>query len=184
MLALYEDSKGNVWVGVKDGLWRWKPGPPKFYSLPGEPDGIRALGEDADGELLVGWKGRSIDSLTIKPKLFNSGTLRASSGLTSILRDRNGGLWIGTQDRGLVHVHQGSTDVLLLFRRPFGRRMFTLSLRIVKAIFGLAPLNGLDRFRDFAVTTFYCETRACRMPSSGPFWRTKMEAFGSTTMVD
>ena len=43
---LYEDSKGNLWAGVKDGLWRWKPGPPKFYPLAGEPDGIQCFGED------------------------------------------------------------------------------------------------------------------------------------------
>ena len=23
VFALYEDSKGNLWAGVKDGLWRW-----------------------------------------------------------------------------------------------------------------------------------------------------------------
>src|SRR6266566_7332603 len=34
--SLYEDSKGTLWAGVKDGVWRWKPGPSKFYSLPGE----------------------------------------------------------------------------------------------------------------------------------------------------
>src|SRR5215470_3018418 len=45
---LYEDSKGNLWAGVKTGLWRWKPEPPIFYPLEGEPDGIQALGEDTD----------------------------------------------------------------------------------------------------------------------------------------
>ena len=54
---LYEDSKGNLWAGVKTGLWRWKPGPPKFYPLAGEPDGIQCFGEDNDGTLLVGWNG-------------------------------------------------------------------------------------------------------------------------------
>src|SRR6266700_4254390 len=28
--ALYEDSKDNLWAGVSNGLWRWRPGPPKF----------------------------------------------------------------------------------------------------------------------------------------------------------
>ena len=32
--GLFEDSKGNLWVGVQNGLWRWKPGQPKFYPLP------------------------------------------------------------------------------------------------------------------------------------------------------
>ena len=30
-----------------------------------------------------------------------------------LLRDRDGGLWIGTVERGLIHVHHGRTDVLL-----------------------------------------------------------------------
>src|SRR5215472_312137 len=31
--GLYEDTSGSLWAGVVDGLWRWKPGPPKFYSV-------------------------------------------------------------------------------------------------------------------------------------------------------
>ena len=30
--------------------------------------------------------------------------------LRRLLRDRDGGLWIGTEGRGLLHVHQGRTD--------------------------------------------------------------------------
>ena len=65
VLGLYKDSKGNLWVGVLGGLWRWKPGSPKFYPLPGEPNGIQGLAEDTDGALLIfgrrsqtvrGWK--------------------------------------------------------------------------------------------------------------------------------
>lgn len=29
VFTLYEDSRGNLWAGVKNGLWRWKPGPPQ-----------------------------------------------------------------------------------------------------------------------------------------------------------
>src|SRR5215217_126051 len=64
---LYEDSKGNLWAGVKDGLWRWRLGPPKFYPLAGEPDGIQCFGEDKEGTLLVGWNGgihRFVDGKT------------------------------------------------------------------------------------------------------------------------
>jgi ligand-binding sensor domain-containing protein len=31
----YEDSKANLWVGLVNGLWRWKPGAAQFYPLPG-----------------------------------------------------------------------------------------------------------------------------------------------------
>src|SRR5580692_8355548 len=57
ILDLYEDSKGNLWAGVKNGLWRWKPGPPKFYPLSGLQDAARGLTEDTDGALLVGQSG-------------------------------------------------------------------------------------------------------------------------------
>src|SRR5262249_43122589 len=52
--SLVEDSKGRLWAGVVDGLWRWRPGPVKFYSVPGQMDGISALAEDAGGDIVVG----------------------------------------------------------------------------------------------------------------------------------
>ncbi len=50
-------TEGNLWAGAMNGLWRWKPGPPKFYPLPGEPDGIQGLAEDDDGALLIATRG-------------------------------------------------------------------------------------------------------------------------------
>ena len=68
------------------------------------------------------------------------------------LRDRNGGLWIGTLQRGLLHAHQAITDT---FRRADG-----LSGDWVTAIFEdregnvwVATIDGLDRFSDVAVAT-------------------------------
>jgi ligand-binding sensor domain-containing protein/signal transduction histidine kinase len=152
VVGLYEDSRGNLWVGVKDGLWRWRPGPPKFYSLRGEPDGIQALSEDADGTLLVGWNGgiqRFVDGKTEAYPL--QGAMRQFTP-HRLLRDRDGGLWIATSNRGLLHVHHGRTDV---FARSDG-----LSGDEVPALFEdregsiwVATINGLDRFRAFAVAT-------------------------------
>src|SRR5262249_40256748 len=30
--ALYEDSKGSLWVSAATGVWRWEPGPPERYA--------------------------------------------------------------------------------------------------------------------------------------------------------
>ena len=69
-----------------------------------------------------------------------------------LLRDRDGGLWIGTHQRGLIHVHQGRTDV---FTKSDG-----LSGDISCSIFEdregnvwVASTAGLDRFRELPVTT-------------------------------
>src|SRR5215213_637255 len=150
---LYEDSKGNLWAGVKDGLWRWKPGPPKFYSLAGEPDGIQCFGEDNDGTLLVGWNGgihRFTDGKTV-PYLIpgRTGPIRAQR----LLRDRDGGLWIGTFNEGLAHIHDGRTDVFGLSDGLSGGSGNRL-LEDREGNIWVATGSGLDRFRDFAVATF------------------------------
>ncbi len=150
---LYEDSKGNVWAGVKDGLWRWKPGPPKFFPLPGQLDGIQAFNEDNDGALLIGWNGgihRFIDGKT-EPygPISSAGRFNGKR----IIRDRDGSLWITTADRGILHAHNGRTDV---FAPSDG-----LSGEFVSPVFEdregniwVGTMGGLDRFRDSTVATF------------------------------
>jgi signal transduction histidine kinase/ligand-binding sensor domain-containing protein len=149
---LYEDSKGNLWAGVKGGLWRWKPGPPKFYPLDGEPDGIQGLGEDNDGALLVGYNGglRRLVGVRTEACILPGavGQFRA----LRLLRDRDGSLWIGTSDRGLLHVHQGRTDVFAPTGGLSSEHVYTISEDREGSIWMSTP-NGLDRFRDFAVAT-------------------------------
>ena len=154
VLSLYEDSKGNLWAGVTDGLWRWKPGPPKLYALPGELNGIQGLAEDKDGTLLVSMRGRVAHFVNGKTETAYPYPAPARQvEALRLLSDRSGGLWIGTSARGLVHVHQGRTDV---FGRSDG-----LTGDDVNALFEdregniwVATINGLDRFRDFSVATF------------------------------
>ena len=69
-----------------------------------------------------------------------------------LLRDRDGGLWIGTVERGLIHVHHGRTDV---FTRSDG-----LSGDVILSVLEdregniwTASTGGLDRFREFPVST-------------------------------
>jgi signal transduction histidine kinase/ligand-binding sensor domain-containing protein len=149
---LYEDTKRRLWAGVKDGVWRWKPGPPKFYSLPGEPNGIAALAEDEAGELLVGWKGGICRFINGKTEPYRIPGVPHELQAKRILRDRNGGIWIATWNHGLVHLHHGRRDV---FSASEG-----LSSDNVNDLFEdregniwISTLGGLDRFRDFAATT-------------------------------
>jgi hypothetical protein len=51
VFSLYEDSRDCLWAGSMAGVWRWKPGPPKLYSMTGPALEIRALIEGDNGTL-------------------------------------------------------------------------------------------------------------------------------------
>jgi signal transduction histidine kinase/ligand-binding sensor domain-containing protein len=150
--SLYQDSGGNLWVGSTTGLWRWKPGPPKLYPIQATASSIEDLIESDDGALLIA-KGVGIKQLVDgNAEKYSLPGVAQSFSPARLLRDRNGGLWIGTQDRGLLHMYHGRTD---MFAQSDG-----LSSDHITSLFEdregtvwAATDNGLDRFRDFAVTT-------------------------------
>jgi signal transduction histidine kinase/ligand-binding sensor domain-containing protein len=153
--GLYGDRNGNVWVGVRNGLWRWKPGPPKFYPAPGPAangGGIQGLADGDDGALLYGARSEISRLIGGKTEAYPLPTTVRELTTTRLLRDGDGNLWIGTSDGGLVHVHRGRTDV---FAQADG-----LSGDFITALFidregtmWVATDGGLDRFREFAVPT-------------------------------
>ncbi len=151
--GFYEDRKGNLWTGVPNGLWRWKPGAPQYYSIPGEPSGVRVLGEDEDGSLLI-VRGRRIARFVdgrLEPSSLQDGV--PEDFARRLLRDRDGGLWVATLNRGLAHVHGGRTD-----RFAEGDGLSGDSVRDLfedrEGNIWVATLSGLDRFRDFSIPTW------------------------------
>src|SRR5262249_17382764 len=131
---------------------RWKPGPPQFIPLPGRPGSI-SLVEGNDGAVLIVRREGIRRIVERKTEVYPIPGVSEKPNVHQVLRDGDGGLWIGTLTQGLVHVHQGRTDV---FSRSDG-----LSGESVLALFEdregsiwLSTNRGLERFRDFAVPTF------------------------------
>jgi signal transduction histidine kinase/ligand-binding sensor domain-containing protein len=152
--SLYEDRRGNLWAGAQTGLWRWEPGPPKLYPMqyPVIGTSSQTLNETDDGALLLATQDGIRKLVDGKAEAYSLPGTGPRFQAARLLWDRNGGLWIGTPDRGLLHVHQGRTDG---FTQSNG-----LSGDYINKLFEdregniwVATLNGLDRFRDFAVPT-------------------------------
>jgi ligand-binding sensor domain-containing protein/signal transduction histidine kinase len=147
--SIYEDSGGNLWVGAATGLWRWKPGSPQRYRMPVP---AIALAKGDNGALLIATQ-RGLKQL-VDGKIDSYPLPGAGREFTAshLLWDRNGGLWIRTAQRGLMHVHHGRTDA---FGRSdglsgdYGGPLFEDR----EGNIWVASINGLDRFRDFAVPT-------------------------------
>jgi signal transduction histidine kinase/ligand-binding sensor domain-containing protein len=156
--ALFEDSSGNLWAAAESGLWRIKPGPPRRYKTPME---LIGLSRADDGRMLIAMHGGGLlqfagDKLTSYPlrRASNSRSPLREHDVDSnrLLRDRDGGLWIGSVERGILHVHQGRADVF--------SRADSLSGDVILSMFEdregnvwVASTGGLDRFRELPVST-------------------------------
>jgi ligand-binding sensor domain-containing protein len=149
---LYEDRGGNLWAGATNGLWRWKPGPPTLHPMPDPAQRIYALAESDDGGILIAKHSGVTKLLNGKTEAYPLPAVLQFQP-HRLLRDRSGALWIGALvDSGLLHVHDGKAD-------PFTTAN-GLSGASVTAIFEdregsiwVATVDGLDRFREFAIPT-------------------------------
>jgi signal transduction histidine kinase/ligand-binding sensor domain-containing protein len=154
--SLYEDADGSLWVGADSGLWRFRPGAPRQYSSVPIVDRQSLTQGDRGAGLTIamGSSVRELRGSTVTDHPL-PGT-PAALNVTRVLRDRSGGLWIGTQARGLVHEYAGRTSV---FTHADG-----LSSDQVKVLFEDREGNiwvgtsaGLDRFHDLAVKSLSTE---------------------------
>jgi ligand-binding sensor domain-containing protein/signal transduction histidine kinase len=150
--TLYEDSRGTLWAGAATGLWRWNPGPPKLYPMPDPAVDIRALIEGDTGTLWIVMRDGIRTLVNGKVESFSLPGVERRFTAVNLLRDRNGGLWIGTQDQGLFHVHDGRTDAFTQSDGLSGNHILRL-FEDPEGNIWVGTVNGLDRFRDFAVTT-------------------------------
>jgi signal transduction histidine kinase len=149
VFGLHEDQKGNLWLGVANGFWRWKPGASEFFSAPNrEP--VFGFEEDDRGSLLIA--SQSGLSRFIDGRVEPYAEPRFAQGFRAagIFKDQAGCLWVRTLDRGLVHIHDGKADV---FSAGDG-----LSGDFIQAVLEdregniwTASAGGLDRFREYSV---------------------------------
>lgn len=181
--SLAEDRAGQLWVGAESGVWRWNPGTPQRYPMSGARVGD--LTTTVDGQVLVGISGGGLKQVAgdqLVPHRFRH-TAKPDEWLADrdvksnkLLRDRDGGLWIGTEGLGLIHVKDGLADTLT--------RAEGLSGNIACSLFEDREGNiwygserGVDRFRKLPVTSLSTRqglpddvTRSVLATTDGSIW--------------
>jgi PAS domain S-box-containing protein len=155
VFGLHKDSKGNLWVGLETGVWRWKPGPPQFYAVPGLPNGrMQGMAESEDGTVLIATTGAVMRLADGEAKaVYQFPTARRGFRVLKMLRDRDGGLWVCPAGRGIVHIHQGRTDVFSESDGLSGDDIYDL-FEDREGNIWVATINGLDRFHELPVVTY------------------------------
>ena len=153
VISLCEDGD-LLWVYAETGLWQWKPSPVRMSQVE------KPQGWHLSHMACVNDQGRSLIAIPEGIKQVVNGKILSNSlpnlpklsDATSLLRDRDGGLWIGTVSQGLVHIHQGRTD---RFTRSDGLSgdHVTALLEDREGNLWVLTRDGLDRFREFAIPT-------------------------------
>jgi diguanylate cyclase (GGDEF)-like protein len=111
IMAIAQDADGFVWLGTQGGLKRWDGTHSRFYTAGAAsgslPDNVvTVLHCDPQGHLWIGTDTAGIsryDAGTdtfVRVRLNNAA---AEAGVSAIIDDRKGGLWVGTGG-GLFHV--------------------------------------------------------------------------------
>lgn len=162
--SLAEDANGNLWIGASSRLVRWQPGSSTTYFLNGLQKseglhGVDALATGANGVLWVGcdYPGRELGLRQLENgvwKTFSSAGLNgATLAVSRIFVDRDGAVWIGTENQGLYRIVDRNVDH---FDSADG-----LSSDAVTALFQdhegtiwVATSKGIDSFRDLPVISF------------------------------
>jgi ligand-binding sensor domain-containing protein/two-component sensor histidine kinase len=102
VFRIFEDSRGDVWIGTHQGLARWERATQSLHALPEMSDAATAFAEDGRGNLWVGsfhgWLGRIRDGRWSAVTGFGPGL---TGMVSSIHLDHAGRLWVGTNGPGL-----------------------------------------------------------------------------------
>ena len=99
--ALHEDDRGRLWVGTSIGVFRREGGRP-FERMAALPHRVDDFEDGADGSLWVTHPTRGVQRI-VGDTIVDVPLTTQAHGM-SLLRDRQGVLWIGTQGEGLFRV--------------------------------------------------------------------------------
>jgi ligand-binding sensor domain-containing protein len=164
--SVYEDSNSILWVSAATGVWRWKPGPPKFYALPdGVVGSLQPLSESATGALLVATRNGIWQIIETKPEPISILSLSRTMRPLVVLSDREGGIWSGTFEEGLLHIHGGRVDSFTHVDGLSGDTIATLYEDREGNVW-VSTLDGIDRFRAPSAVTYSVEQGVVRLVDS------------------
>lgn len=160
--SMLHDSRGNLWLGTQTGLWKWTPGEPQQFVIPGEVDPPSALVEGDDGSVIIEtrhgfkrWVDGKIQEFPLpgitSPFTPSRGSPDQIQLRNAFIRSRDGALWISTS-QGVLHVHQTRTDRFTVADGLSSDSLRTF-LEDSEGNIWVSTDEGLDRFSTVAAST-------------------------------
>jgi PAS domain S-box-containing protein len=119
VFAVFEDSRGDIWLSAGDAdnsLLRWEKATGKFSRYTTEDglpksSGASVFGEDAGGNVWIGFFfGQLARYRDGKFRLFKPEDGIPQGGVSDMLLDKSGRLWLATTSRGLFRVDEAGGE--------------------------------------------------------------------------
>ena len=125
------------------------------------------MADSEDDALLIAATGAVMRLADGKAEpVYRSPTARQGFRVLRMLRDRDGGLWVGPAGRGIVHIHHGRTDVFSELDGLSGDDIYDL-FEDREGNIWVATINGLDRFHELPVVTYSKKQGSSAIPWGG-----------------
>ena len=167
---LIEDQQGNIWIGSSTGLVRWMHRSQTVYQLAGLATnfaaGVTGLAVTPDGVVWAGigkrGEGLGLQQLvrgrwqTVKTPDLDGATL----SVTNLHVDREGGLWIGTDDHGIYRLYRNRVDHFDGTQGLSGNFVVDIG-EDREGDLWVTTTQGVDRFSDRAVVAFSTTEGLC-----------------------
>ena len=168
--SFMENDKNEVWVGGSSDLYLYRDAQLFPFRTSLGNRSISAMLPDSSGGMYVG----TLDGLYRMAQ--GSSVLQPVARsvfhdeVTSLLRDREGNLWIGTTASGLVRISDGKTTSFKSVDGLSDSKVLSLYEDREGSLW-VGTANGLDRFRDTKLTTLTTRenlpSNACAMFAQG-----------------
>jgi signal transduction histidine kinase/ligand-binding sensor domain-containing protein len=167
--SILSDGTGGFWIGSDTSLVHWKAGVSEVYELKALRSnsgqmivflpGIVSLVQNSDGSL---WVGIAAAGRGLGLERFSNGTFEpftapnfddSKIAVRALLLDRNGNLWVATENSGLYRIHAAEVD-------HFGAKDGLSSNTVTnlyedqEGVIWAVTSNGLDSFEEPRVTTY------------------------------
>jgi signal transduction histidine kinase/ligand-binding sensor domain-containing protein len=155
--AILPDGNGGLWLGGSTDVIRWRDG--RAVETHRVNAFVTSLARTSDGTLWVGVlkKGTGLGLQQLRGgvlKTFVTPQLDGSTiSVTSLMADRDGNLWVATDDAGVVRIAGGAVERYRHTDGLSGDSVWAL-FEDREGIVWAGTTSGIDSFRDPRVVTF------------------------------
>jgi signal transduction histidine kinase/ligand-binding sensor domain-containing protein len=173
-IANTTDAKGYFWIGGSKGICRWKPGEqPQSQLLPSvykSSAPVRALAAGLDGLMWAGgpMQGEGTGLIHFEEGHWRSYVTSQIDGrkvsVSSLLANRDGSLWIGTSNEGILRLLHGHVEHFDAANGLSAHNVLSMYQDREGGVWVVTPM-GIDYFRDYSVLSLssdegYLDARA------------------------